>query len=129
MLSENTDMLLVFGSFLSDQTNSGEIKTHLDKIKNTILLTPHSNDLNALVDVVLPTSVIPEKSGSLTNVDGIVQEFSPVLEGIGESRPEWKILIDLAKLANADFSVKTFTSPAVILEEMGKEIAFFKKKK
>jgi NADH-quinone oxidoreductase subunit G len=129
MLSENTDMLLVFGSFLSDQTNSGEIKTHLDKIKNTILLTPHSNDLNALVDVVLPTSVIPEKSGSLTNVDGIVQEFSPVLEGIGESRPEWKILIDLAKLANADFSVKTFTSPAVILKEMGKEIAFFKKKK
>jgi formate dehydrogenase major subunit len=81
------------------------------------------------VDVVLPTSVIPEKSGSLTNVDGIVQEFSPVLEDIGESRPEWKILIDLAKLANADFSVKTFTSPAVILEEMGKEIAFFKKKK
>jgi len=128
MLSENTDVLLVFGSFLEDQTNSGEIKTHLDKIKNTILLTPQSSDLDTLMDVVLPTSVIPEKSGSLTNVDGIVQEFSPVLEGIGESQPEWKILIDLANLANADFSVKSFISPAAILEEMGKEIAFFKKR-
>jgi predicted molibdopterin-dependent oxidoreductase YjgC len=64
----------------------------------------------------------------LTNVDGIVQELSPVLEGLGESKPEWKILIDLAKLANADFGVKTLTSPAVIRKEMGEEIAFFKKK-
>jgi len=129
MLSENTDVLLVFGSFLEDQTNSGEIKTHLDKIKNTILLTPQSSDLDTLMDVVLPTSVIPEKSGSLTNVDGIVQEFSPVLEGIGESQPEWKILLDLAKSAKVDFdSFSVFTSPKVILEEMGKEIAFFKKR-
>jgi anaerobic selenocysteine-containing dehydrogenase len=126
-VSEDTDMLLIFGNFLTDQTNSEEIKAHLDKIKNKFLLTPHSSDFNDLMDVVLPTSVIPEKSGSITNVDGIVQEFSPALEGIGESRPEWKILIDLAKLANADFGFKTLTSPAVILEEMGKDIAFFKK--
>jgi NADH-quinone oxidoreductase subunit G len=127
ILTESTDMLLVFGSYLTGQTNSGELRTHLDKIKNKFLFTPHSSELGALMDVVLPTAVIPEKSGSLTNVDGIVQEFSPSLEGIGDSRPEWKILIDLAKLANADFSVKSFTSPAVIQEEMGKEIAFFKK--
>ncbi len=127
-LSGNTDILLIFGSFLTGQTDSGEVKTHLDKIETKILLTPHSSDLDALMDIILPTAVIPEKSGSLTNVDGIVQEFAPVLEGIGESQPEWKILIDLAKLMNADFSVKTFTSPAVILEEMGKEIAFFKKR-
>jgi NADH-quinone oxidoreductase subunit G len=127
-VAENTDILLIFGSFLVDKTNSGEIKAHLDKIKDKFLFTPHSSDLDELVDVVLPTSVIPEKSGSLTNVDGIVQELSPVLEGLGESKPEWKILIDLAKLANADFGVKTLTSPAVIRKEMGEEIAFFKKK-
>jgi len=127
-VSENTDMLLIFGSFLADQADSGEIKGHLDKIKHKFLLTPHSSDLNELMDVVLPTSVIPEKSGSITNVDGIVQELSSVLEGKGESQPEWKVLIDLAKLANADFGFKTLTSPAVILEEMSKEIAFFKKK-
>jgi predicted molibdopterin-dependent oxidoreductase YjgC len=73
--------------------------------------------------------VIPEKSGSLTNVDGIVQSFSPVLDGVGESRPEWKILCDLAKKAKANSSYfGGFSSTASILEEMGNEIPFFKKK-
>ncbi len=127
-LSESTDLLLVFGTFLTEQTNSGEIQTHLANIKNKILLAPHSSDLNSLMDIVLPTSVIPEKAGSLTNVDGIVQEFSPVLESFGESRPEWKIIVELARLANADFSVKTFTTPAVIFKEMENELDFFKKR-
>jgi predicted molibdopterin-dependent oxidoreductase YjgC len=127
-LSENTDLLLVFGSFLTEQTKAEEFKTHLANIKTKILLTPHSSDLDSLMDVVLPTSVIPEKSGSLTNMDGIVQEFSPVLESLGKSRPEWEILVELARLANADFNVEAFTTPAAILEEMGNEIDFFKKK-
>lgn len=127
-LSEETELLLVFGTFLANQTNSEEIKASFSEIKNTVLLTPHSSDLDALVDIVLPTSLIPEKSGSITNVDGIVQEFSPVLEGIGESRPEWQILIALAEMANADFSVNTFASPVAIHEVMREEISFFKKK-
>lgn len=127
-LAENTDLLFVFGSFLSEQKKAEELQTNLANIKDKILLTPHSSELDSLMDVILPTSVIPEKSGSLTNVDGIVQEFSSVLGGVGESRPEWEILIDLSKLANVDFSVKTFSTPAVILEEMGRELEFFKKK-
>lgn len=130
LLSDRTDLLLIFGNFLTGETNPAEIKTRLDRIENTVLLTPHSSELDTLVDTVLPTAAIPEKSGSLTNVDGIVQEFGPVLEGMGESKPEWKILLDLAKEAKANFGYfGAFTSPTVILEEMGKEIAFFKKKK
>ena len=128
LITKDTDLLLVFGSFLAEQGKLEEIKAHLANIKNKILLTPHSSDLDSLMNVVLPTSVIPEKSGSLTNVDGIVQEFSPVLQSYGKSRPEWEILVELARLANADFSVKTFTTPAVILEEIKNELDFFKKK-
>jgi predicted molibdopterin-dependent oxidoreductase YjgC len=126
-LAENTDLLFVFGSFLSEQKKAEELQTHLANIKDKILLSPHSSELDSLMDVVLPTSVIPEKSGSITNVDGIVQEFSPVLEGVGESRPECEIFIDLAELANVDFSIKAFSTPAAILEEMGRELEFFKK--
>jgi predicted molibdopterin-dependent oxidoreductase YjgC len=80
------------------------------------------------MDVVLPTSLIPEKSGSITNVDGIVQKFSPVFDSVGESRPEGEILIDLSELANVDFSIESFRTPTVILEEIGNELEFFKKK-
>lgn len=128
LISEETDLLLVFGSFLAEQAKLGEIETHLANIQTKILLTPHSSDLDSLMNVVLPTSVIPEKSGSLTNVEGIVQEFSPVLQSYGKSRPEWEILVELARLANADFSVETFTTPAIILEEMKNELDFLKKK-
>jgi predicted molibdopterin-dependent oxidoreductase YjgC len=129
LLSEQTDLLLIFGNFLTGETNPAEIKTRLAKIENTFLLTPHSSELDTLVDIVMPTAAIPEKSGSLTNIDGIVQDFGPVFEGVGESKPEWKILLDLAKSAKVDFdNFNVFTSPKVILEEMGKEIAFFKKR-
>jgi NADH-quinone oxidoreductase subunit G len=129
VLSDKTDLLLIFGNFLAGEANPAEIKTRLNGIENTVLLTSHSSVLDSLVDVVLPTSVIPEKSGSLTNVDGIVQEFSAVLEGVGESRPEWKVLIDLAKEAKANFSYfGVLSSPEKILEEMANEIAFFKKR-
>jgi NADH-quinone oxidoreductase subunit G len=129
VLSDHTDLLLIFGQFLGEGTNLAEIKTRLASIKNTVLFTSHSSELDELVDIVLPTSVIPEKAGSLTNVDGIVQGFSAVLENRGESRPEWKILLDLAKEAKTNFGFfGKFMSPKDILEELGKDIAFFKKR-
>jgi NADH-quinone oxidoreductase subunit G len=128
-ISEKTDLLFIFGNFLSQQTNLAEIKTHLSHVKNTVLLTSHFSELDSIVDIVLPTAVIPEKSGSLTNVDGIVQELSPVLEGVGESQPELKLLVELAKKTKADFRYfGVLSSPAGILEKMGEEIAFFKKR-
>ncbi|MGD9347621.1 MAG: 2Fe-2S iron-sulfur cluster-binding protein [Candidatus Aminicenantes bacterium] len=129
VLSDQTELLLIFGQFLGEGPNLAEIKARLGSIKNSVLFTSHSSELNELVDVILPTSAIPEKAGSLTNVDGIVQGFSPVLESVGESRPEWKILLDLAKEAKANFGYfGKFASPKDILEELRKDKAFFKKR-
>jgi predicted molibdopterin-dependent oxidoreductase YjgC len=85
--------------------------------------------LNSLFDVVIPVALIAEKEGSLTNVEGIVQGFQPVLEPPGESLPEWKLLSDLGKELgiNSKF-YSEFPSPEAILSEMGKKIPFFKKK-
>ncbi len=127
LLADKTDLLLIFGHYLAGEVNPAEIKTRLDGIETSVLCASHSSELDEIVDVVLPTSVIPEKSGSLTNVDGIIQSFSPVLEGLGESRPEWKILCDLAKKAKANSSYFAgFSSTAEILEKMGNEIPLFK---
>ncbi len=125
-LSENTDILLIFGSYLKDKINPDELKTYLDKIETTILLSSHKSELDSLVDVALPVPTIPEKNGSLTNCDGIVQTFSPALEDRGNSCPEWRILVDLGKELGSDFNYfSLFTSANAVLEAMGKEIAFF----
>lgn len=128
-LMEKADLLLIFGQFISDRFNLAEIKAALENIETKIYFATHSDELNSLVDIVLPTALIPEKEGSLTNVDGIVQKFLPALEGPGECRPEWKVLVDLGKELGINFNYyKQFNSPEVVLKEMSKEIPFFEKK-
>ncbi|MFC2157489.1 2Fe-2S iron-sulfur cluster-binding protein [Acidobacteriota bacterium] len=127
-LANDTDMILVFGSFLARQFEGSELKPLFENISHKILLTPRPGEFNDLFDYVLPVATIPEKSGSLTNVDGITQDFDPVLESVGDSRAEWEILVDLAKAMNLDFyEYNKFSSPSVIREEMGEEIPFFRK--
>jgi len=128
-LADKTDLLLIFGSFMFDQFNLAEIKSALDNIKMKIIFATHSNEKNSLVNIVLPMSLIAEKEGSLTNVDGIVQRFSPVLMAQGECQPEWKVLVNLAKELKINFKFYSqFSSPEAIFHEMKKEISFFEKK-
>jgi len=128
-IAAKTDMLIIFGHFLLDHFNPEEIKTALDKVETKILFSSSKNELDSLVDVVLPTAVIAEKEGSLTNIEGTVQKFMPVLEPVGMSIPEWDILVRLAKGLGLNSSYyEQFTSPDVILKEIKKEIPFFKQK-
>jgi len=128
-LADKTDFLLAFGSFLPEYFSLKDAKDALDKIETKLLFTSHSNELNSLFDIVFPVALIAEKGGSLTNVEGIVQSFSPVLEPLGESLPEWRMLVDLGKELEIDFRYyRQFNSPEAILKEMGKEIPFFERK-
>jgi len=126
-LSHNTDILLVFSHFLQSHFNLGDIKNALDKIGTKLLFTSQTTSLSSLFDIILPTALVAEKKGSLTNVDGRVQKFSPALETLGDSRPEWQVLVSLAKELKSNYKYYyQFTSPEAIFKEMGKEIPFFK---
>src|SRR5574340_599159 len=46
---------------------------------------------------VLPTATWLEREGTMTNMDRLVQWRDKILEPLGEARPDWKILVDLAK--------------------------------
>jgi NADH-quinone oxidoreductase subunit G len=126
-LSKNTDILIIFGSFLADLYDRASIKSVLDKIRTKALVSSHRSGLESYVDFILPASGILEKTGSLTNRDGLVQKFSAVCPPCGDSRPEWSVLVELAKelRINAGYYSR-LTQPEVILKEMGKEIAFFR---
>ncbi|MDH7512621.1 MAG: 2Fe-2S iron-sulfur cluster-binding protein [Clostridiales bacterium] len=125
-LALQTDLLLIFGTFLVGRFSVTELKSAFDKIGTKFLFAAHKSALDSLVDVVIPTPLIAEKGGSLTNVNGKVQSFSPALDN-SLGLPEWKLLIDLAK--ELKINHKPFwqlSSPQAILEEMGRGIPFFK---
>jgi len=127
-LSQNTNLLIVFSPFLAELYSPTALKAVFETIGTKVLVTPRANGLDSLVDFVLPASGMPEKSGSLTNKNGKIQPFSAVCPSCGDSRPEWSILVDLAReLKMNDDYYRSLTEPGAILKGLAKEIAFFRK--
>ncbi len=127
ILAAKTDFLLIFGTHLLASFKPADLKALLDKIEVKVLLSSHQSALDSLVDIVIPTPVIGEKSGSLTNLDGRVQRFSPAVSFQAQGVAEWQFLVDLAKeLKINDGYFWQFQSPESIYQAMRQEIPFFK---
>ena len=66
-------------------------------------------------DVILPASPSLEKEGTFTNTERRIQRLHQVFEPLGESRPDWRIIQDVANTLGAGW---TYTSPAAIMAEV-----------
>jgi NADH-quinone oxidoreductase subunit G len=129
-LTDKTDVLIMFGEYLLDLVSLEEIRTVLEGIETSVLFSSKDSDLVSLFGMVFPTALVAEKGGSLTNCEGKVQGFEPVLETWGESRPEWQLLLELGKELDISFNYyNQFESTAAVLEKMKEEISFFQEAK
>jgi len=68
-----------------------------------------------LADVVLPGVTIAEKEGTITNTERRVQLIRKAIEPVGDSKPEWQIICELAQ--KMGYNMK-YNSPAEIMEEI-----------
>jgi formate dehydrogenase major subunit len=59
-----------------------------------------------LADVILPASAFPEKTGSFTNTDRMVQLGRAAIAPPGRARPDLDILIDMARVLGLDWSYR-----------------------
>ena len=66
-------------------------------------------------DVVLPASPSLEKDGTFTNTERRVQRIYEVFEPLGQSRPDWRILRDLANRLGANWR---YDHPSQIMDEV-----------
>jgi formate dehydrogenase major subunit len=69
-----------------------------------------------LADVVLPAASFAEKDGTFTNTERRVQRIRKVIEPIGSSHPDWKIICYLAN--NMGAKGFEFNSSEEIMEEI-----------
>jgi len=60
-----------------------------------------STSLAEMAHIVFPSASFAEISGSLINLEGLVQHFSPAIPPVGESRPDWWIAAQIAQLMGA----------------------------
>jgi formate dehydrogenase major subunit len=68
-----------------------------------------------LADVVLPATAWPEKTGTVTNTDRMVQLGRKAVEPPGEAREDFWILVELGKRLGLDWK---YTHPKEVFDEM-----------
>jgi len=68
-------------------------------------------------DVVLPGVTIAEKDGTLTNTERRVQRIRKAIEPVGEAKPEWQIISELAQKMGYDMH---YNGPSEIMEEIAR---------
>ena len=68
-----------------------------------------------LADVILPASAFPEKTGTFTNTDRLVQLGRQALEPPGEARQDLAIIVEMAKRLGLDWN---YAHPRDVFDEM-----------
>jgi len=68
-------------------------------------------------DVILPATAWPEKSGTVTNTDRMVQLGRQALVAPGEAKPDWWIIQEIARRMGLDWN---YTGPRDVFNEMRK---------
>jgi predicted molibdopterin-dependent oxidoreductase YjgC len=71
-----------------------------------------------LADVVLPAVSFAEKDGTFTNTERRIQRVRQAIEPVGNSKPDWWIICQLArKMCDNDFD---FEHPSEVMEEIAR---------
>lgn len=68
-----------------------------------------------LADVILPASSFAEKDGTFSNTERRVQRVRKAIDPIGDSKPDWKILMDIMNLLGYE---KKYFEPTEIMDEI-----------
>jgi predicted molibdopterin-dependent oxidoreductase YjgC len=70
-----------------------------------------------LATVVLPAASFAEKDGSFTNFEGKINKIRKGIKPVGESRPDWEIILNIADKMKSSFSYSRFEDVMGEIEE------------
>jgi predicted molibdopterin-dependent oxidoreductase YjgC len=73
------------------------LKPVLAKLDFLVVQDIFMTETAQMADVVLPAASYVEKSGTFTNLERRLQQVNRAEEPYGESRPDWEILVEVAK--------------------------------
>jgi formate dehydrogenase major subunit len=66
-------------------------------------------------DVILPASPVLEKEGTFTSTERRIQRLYQVFEPLGDSKPDWQIIRDIANKLGANWD---YSNPSEIMREI-----------
>ncbi|MEO1443568.1 MAG: molybdopterin-dependent oxidoreductase, partial [Chloroflexota bacterium] len=116
-------MIVMGENPLMSEPNLAHAKHAIDHLDFMVCLDIFMNETGELADVILPSASFAEKDGTFTNSDRRVQRVRQALPAMGDSRPDWQIVCELArrmeaKLGVAQTSGFEYADAEAIWEEM-----------
>jgi predicted molibdopterin-dependent oxidoreductase YjgC len=82
------------------------------------------NETARFAHVILPASSFAEKDGTFTNTERRVQKINKALEPIGNSKPDWQIICEIAKKIRSNGF--DFNNPEEIMSEVSSVTPLYK---
>jgi len=79
----------------------GHVRHCLESVDFLVVQDIFMTETAELADVVLPATTFAEKDGTFTNTERRVQRVRAAIAPLGNSRPDWEILCDLAQRMQA----------------------------
>ena len=108
--------MYVFGEeFVLVDSNENYVSDALTRLDFLVTQDIFFSETSRYADVVLPASPSLEKEGTFTNTERRIQRLYQVFEPMGDSRPDWKIIQDIANRLGANWNYK---HPSEIMHEI-----------
>ena len=108
--------MYVFGEEMSlVDSNANYVQDALSKLDFFVMQEIFFSETCRFADVILPACPSLEKDGTFTSTERRIQRLYEVFEPLGESRPDWKIIQDIANRLGADWK---YEHPADIYTEI-----------
>ncbi|MFA6955745.1 MAG: 2Fe-2S iron-sulfur cluster-binding protein [Thermoanaerobaculia bacterium] len=116
--ADGIDVLFVTEAAFSERTRTPEVVANLRKAKFLVVLAWENHPLAEVADVVLPTTIVAEKSGTFTNVQGRLQKIVAGSLPKGEALPEWEILRRIGLALAPEESSYAFSEVEELFDQM-----------
>ncbi len=108
--------MYVFGEEMSMvDSNANYVGDALSKLDFFVMQEIFFSETCRFADVILPATPALEKEGTFTSTERRIQRLYQALEPLGDSRPDWKIIQDIANHLGAQWN---YNHPSEIYEEI-----------
>jgi formate dehydrogenase major subunit len=108
--------MYVFGEEMSMvDSNANYVSAALTKLDFFVMQEIFFSETCRFADVILPASPSLEKEGTFTSTERRIQRLYRAMDPLGQSRPDWEIIQDIANRLGAGWS---YHHPSKIYEEI-----------
>ncbi len=96
--------------------DSTRVRKALKKLEFLVINEIFLSDTAQYADVILPAASFAEKDGTFTNTERRVERIRQAIEPVGEARPDWEILSEIAN--RCGYSEMEYGRPSEIMDEI-----------